>query len=315
MGKRAIYILAFIILINQNIMGQFEFAPIGAEWYYTEILSYSPPEEGFIKLTSIKDSTINNKKVRVIEVVHAPDDSTRIIEGYEYIYQSGDTIWYWKSDQFHMLYNFSMQKGDSILLYSEMLNQCSENEPYGWNLIDSVFTKTFNGIQLKAYSSIPINNSVWGFQSFSCEIFGNLNYLIPQNRGCISDGIWYGPLRCYSDPVNGVLVTSLPSLKCDSTFTYSGPIDNGPYFFKPGLFSIYPNPVTNELLIDYSNNNNLQGFYELDILNTNGATVISYCCNISNTEVIDVSNLTKGTYFIIISKNKKLLHYEKFIKI
>ncbi len=293
---------------------QHEFAPIGAEWYYNKQHSYNPPEAGYIKITSIKDSIIENNEVRVLEIVYAPDDTTQILEGYEYLHQSGDTIWYWKNKQFHMLYNFAMQKGDSILLYSEMLNQCTGNDPYGWNRVDSVFTRTYNGLGLKAYSSIPINNSVWGFEKYSFEIFGNLYYLIPQNKDCVYDGIFHGPLRCYSDPVNGILITSLPGVKCDSTYTYTGPWipDYVSKYKKTSSFSVNPNPVSSEITIKWNETDMLIGNYEIEIINIRGIVVKSYKPAL---KTIDVSDLTKGTYFLGILINDKLIDYERFIKI
>jgi hypothetical protein len=298
-----------LTIISLSLCAQHEFAPIGAEWYYNKMLSYNPPEAGYVKLTSIKDSIIENKDVRVIEVLFSPDDTTQIMEGYEYIHQSGDTIWYWKNNQFHTLYNFDMQKGDSILLYSEMLNQCSENDPYAWNRVDSVFTRTFNGIRLKAYTSTPLNNSVWGFEDYSCEIFGNLKYLIPQNKDCVNDGIWYGPLRCYSDPINGILITSLPSVKCDSTYTYTGPISVS-FLKRTGKLSIYPNPTSCEITVDGYDFNDQS--YEIKIINIKGNVVKVYYSDIY---IIDVSDLINGIYFLTISINKKTIDYEKFIKI
>lgn len=302
----------FLLILGFLAQAQHEFAPIGAEWYYEEMLSHNPPEAGYIKLTSIKDSIIVNKNVRVIEVLFAPDDTTQIVEGYEYLYQSGDTIWYWKNKQFHMLYNFAMKKGDSILLYSEILNQCTQNDPYGWNKVDSVFTRPFNGLDLNAYSSIPINNSVWGFEMYSFEIFGNLNYLIPQNKDCLYDGIFHGPLRCYSDPVNGMLVTSLPNVKCDSTYTYTGPINAITALKRTGIISVYPNPVVHELTIKGYDSDTLAGNYEIKIISIKGQVLKTYNPSL---KTIEVSDLAKGTYFLTISINDKIIDYEKFIKI
>lgn len=302
--------LLFLFLMITG-FSQMEFAPIGAEWYYSETLSYNPPKYGYIKLTSLKDSTINNTNVRVIEVLHVENDTTHKLVGYEYIAQSGDTIWYWKNNDFHMLYDFSMQKGDSILLYSEMRNSCSEKNPYGWNLVDSTFSKEFNGLHLKAYSSVPIKNSVWGFDSYSCEIIGNLRYLIPQNVFCgVVDVPLDGPLRCYSDPVNGILITSLPSVKCDSTYAYKDPV-NISMISKTKVLSIYPNPVYSELIISGNYQEIKSGNYDIEIVNINGE-IVKNCSSFS--ETIDVSGLKSGIYFLIISKNKKQIDYEKFIK-
>ena len=304
----AIFLVASLVSFAQK-----EFAPIGAEWYYEKMLSKNPPEAGYIKLTSIKDSTIENKAVRVIEVVFAPNDSTQIVEGYEYLHQSGDTIWYWKNKQFHMLYNFAMQKGDSILLYSEMINQCSMNDPYGWNRVDSVFTRTYNGLTLKSYTSSPINQSVWGFEMHTSEIFGNLNYLIPQNKGCSYDGIAHGPLRCYSDPVHGVLFTSMPQMKCDSTYTYTGPLvpDRAEVHSNSSRFVVSPNPVSHKLDIRGDDVDCQPGTYEFMIVNLSGSIVKTIH---SVKESIDVSDITNGAYFLIVAENKKIVDSVKFLK-
>lgn len=302
-------ILIFVFLIPTLNFAQHEFAPIGAEWYYNKQSSYNPPEFGFTKLTSIKDSIIDNKEVRVIEVIDAPNDSTRTIEGYEYLHQSGDTIWYWKGNQFHLLYNFAMQKGDSILLYSEMVNQCTENDPYGWNRVDSVFTRTFNEIKLKTYSSIPISNSVWGFYEYSYEIFGNSNYLIPQNYDCVYDYPGYGSLRCYSDPTNGILIVS-EYAKCDSTYKYTDTYSTQ-VFRNTDFLSIYPVPVESELNIQFQNNSIIDKNTAIEIIDNRGISIRKYKYAIDK---IDVSDLPKGTYFLIISLNNKYIEYEKFIK-
>jgi hypothetical protein len=306
-------LFATIVLISSLLaQAQHEFAPIGAEWYYEKMLSYNPPEAGYIKITSIKDSVIENKDVRVLEVIFAPDDTTQILEGYEYIHQSGDTIWYYKNKQFHMLYNFAMQKGDSILLYSEMENNCGDN-PYGWNKVDSTFTRAINDIGLKAYYLKPFNNSHWEFSNYVFEIFGSMDYFFPENSFCgIYDIITNGPIRCYSDPVHGTLITSLPQMRCDTTYTYSGPINVKDVSTGARLFSVYPNPVAEVLSITGFGYNTLQGNYKISIINTKGQVIESHGSALKN---INVSHLAKGTYFLGISINDKIIDYEKFIKL
>jgi hypothetical protein len=70
--------VAIFLVASLASFAQKEFAPIGAEWYYEKMLSQNPPEAGYIKLTLVKDSAIENKAVRVIEVLFAPNDSTQI---------------------------------------------------------------------------------------------------------------------------------------------------------------------------------------------------------------------------------------------
>ncbi len=291
---------------------QYEFAPIGAQWHYNKQHSYNPPEAGYIKITSIKDSIINNKDVRVLEIIYAPDDSTLIVEGYEYIHQSGDTIWYWKDKQFHVLYNFAMQKGDSILLYSEMENYCGEN-PYGWNIVDSTFTRAFNDIELKAQYLKPINDSHWEFSNYVFEIIGALDYFFPQNAFCgIYDIIGFGPLRCYSDPVHGVLLTTMPDTKCDEIHIYTDPIVNVKSFKQNRSFTVFPNPVVQELsIVGLGIDINLHE-YEFKISNQHGQVLKTFQ---TATPSINVSSLTNGIYFLTILKNEKIIVHEKFIKL
>jgi len=79
---------------------QTEFAPIGAEWYYTQSESYNPPQYNYLKHTCIKDSTIAGKRVKVIQKTKFKFGGVTVPMGYEYLYQHGDTISYWKSGEF-----------------------------------------------------------------------------------------------------------------------------------------------------------------------------------------------------------------------
>jgi hypothetical protein len=118
------FILFVLLLANcHSGFSQPEFAPIGAEWYYFEYESFNPPQANYIKHSCIKDSIIAGKNVKVIQKklyrCNGPVDM-----GYEYLDRNGDTISNWKSVEFHVLYNFYLPKGDSILLYSEMPDYC-----------------------------------------------------------------------------------------------------------------------------------------------------------------------------------------------
>lgn len=277
-----------------------EFAPIGAEWYYSKYESYNQPQTHYIKHTCIKDSTIVGKKVKVIQKTLFKYGGVTINLGYEYLYQNGDTISYWKSGAFHILYNFSLSKGDSILLYSEMPNQCEAKTPYGWSKIDSVYSEKINNHQLKAYFSSHKKGSVWGFDSFSIiEKIGSTQYLLPQNAFCgIADGYpQIGLLRCYSDPEIGFY--QLDNVPCDK-------IQSWPDSFSPlkknSQVKLYPNPVLNDLIIEF--NDLLGAFYNLEIFDLNGKLINSqsFCPG----ERIDLSYLGRGLYPICIYNKNKL---------
>jgi hypothetical protein len=198
-------ILLFVLILFTYLTGfaQPEFAPIGAEWYYSQYEGYMPPQANYVKHTCIKDSVIAGKNVKVIQKTLYRRDGP-VAMGYEYLHQNGDTISYWKGDMFHILYNFSLSKGDSILLYSEMPDYCENKSPYGWGSIDSVYTKTINNRSLKAYFCSNKKGYHWSLDgSPIIEKIGGTSYLLPQNNDCVVDVPGIGPLRCYSDPELG----------------------------------------------------------------------------------------------------------------
>lgn len=289
---------------------QLEFAPIGAEWYYSKYTSHNPPTFGYVKHTSLKDSIIENKKVRVIEIIDHPNDTTARLIGHEYIMQKGDTVYYWKNGQFNMLYNFAMQKGDTIHLYSEMTNRCMDinDSNYGWNKVDSVFAFNANGVSLKAYNSSGHNHSVWGFENTSLEVIGNLQYLLPQNIDCVYDGIgWFGNLRCYIDDSIGFLKLD-EHIGCDSTTTW--PV-SAKLLRNDKLFKCFPNPAYNEVFIELHSQPTL-GSYHIEIVNMLGSKLLEAGIK-DHKVVIDVGNLPKGSYLILLKQNKAIIDYEKVV--
>jgi hypothetical protein len=80
---------------------------------------------------------------------------------------------------------------------------------------------------------------------------------------------------------------------------------------KSFLFSVYPNPTTNSLSLNLGEN--IEAYY-VTINNMVGKTVMM----LPQPEIdkpIDISNLSKGTYFIqVMDKNTKSISVEKFIK-
>lgn len=297
-------LLAFGLILFYSLSGysQTEFAPIGAEWYYSQYESFNPPQANYIKHTCIKDSTIVGKRVKVIQKTKYKYGGVTVNLGFEYLYQHSDTISYWKSGEFHVLYNFSLSKGDSIRHYSEMPNQCLDKTPYGWSSIDSVFTVKVNDQVLKAYFSTHKEGSVWGFDSFPIiEKIGSTEYLLPQNSFCgFSDGFpGIGTLRCYSDPEIGFY--QFGNVPCDTIISFP---DSFIQLDKNSRFRFYPNPVVNELTIEC--NDRMSEGFNLNIFDLNGKLVHSqtFC----PAEKIDLSHLKRGLFAMTIYKNTKLYY-------
>lgn len=275
---------------------QMEFAPIGAEWYYSQTVGFDPPQgANYIKHTCFKDSIIDGKLVKVIQKTKFTREGTFEL-GFEYMYQSGNTVSYWKNGEFHELYNFSLLKGDSMLIYSDIPNDCPYNDSqYGWININSVFTDTINNKVLKGYYATHKEGSYWGFGFRPIlEKIGSTDYLLPRDEGCIFDRPGIGPLRCYSDPELGIFYNG--KVPCDTITTF--PVYS-PKIAKENHFKFYPNPVIDYLTIDCSGIGN---FY-FEMYNSIGDLLLKQDFSPGNR--VDMTNLPGGIYFIIVSNHNK----------
>lgn len=286
-----------------------EWAPIGAEWYYSQYVSHNPPQANYVKHVSEKDSLIAGKPVKVIRKTKFTREGTEHL-GFEYLHQNGDTVFYWKNGEFRELYNFSLQKGDSMMIYSDMPNYCLclDNSPYGWVTVDSVFSVTINNQQLKAYTTVTNEGSAWGFGPYPIiENIGSTMYLLPQSVfcDCIMDIPGIGALRCYSDNVSGTRYFG--NLPCDTltTFPVYADIINTSRSFK-----LYPNPASDYLTIEL-----VPGMQSLSIFSVDGRLIRVENVNENHGPVtIQVGHLQPGTYFIKVLSDK-LFKTNSFIKI
>lgn len=272
-----------------------EFAPIGAVWYYSQYESYNPPQANYIKHTCIKDTTVEGKKVKVIQKTNFRYGGIPVGMGYEYLYQSGDTIFYWKSGEFHVLYNFSLSKGDSILLYSEMPNRCTDKTSYGWSRIDTVYTVQVNNQTLKTYLSTHVEGSVWGFDGWPViEKIGSTQYLLPQNSFCgFMDGQpQIGQLRCYSDPELGDFYYE--KVPCDTITSFP---DSFSSLNRNSQLKVFPNPVSDKLFVQ--SHQRLKEGSTLEMYSVNGELIKRECLKGEVTSYqFNLSYLEPGIYIL-----------------
>ncbi len=98
------------------------------------------------------------------------------------------------------------------------------------------------------------------------------------------------------------------SLKSNSTYTNIETITNN----KTTDFSIYPNPATNNVTIDWNSNISIS---ELNIYDISGRLVLSKKID-TNTKNIstNISELSKGNYIIILKDNSDIKYGLQFIK-
>lgn len=300
-----------MLLLPFGAIAQQEWAPIGAEWFYNRPNAFN--QLHYIKFKSVKDTVINDKKSKIINVQNICGSSTDLLN--EYFYQEGGEIYYYNKNnkKFHLLYDFSAKVGDTITVHSDVFKPSesflsySDTLPFFRYVIIEIDKIEIFGKQRIRQKVRDIENSEWGFvRPFDMD---NYNYII---EGIGSLVYMYGAsynvvmeedpllLRCYKD--KDISYTN-PCWQdaCDvglavNNFTKSSPID------------VFPNPIENEI-----NVNSNEQIINIEIFSTAGEKVYSRNYLYENSTKLSLSFLPNGCY-IMHTTTKENNYINKIIK-
>ncbi len=268
-----------------------DFAPIGAEWHYTEGFFMSG-DKNFLKITSVKDTVYQGKACRKLL-------KTRIIwcnmrTETEYVYSKNNAVFFWQSDLtgFQKLIDFNAEAGDSWAIQMNDMVIATD--------IDSVL------IEVDSTSYIDINNqslkvlyvTYRGYYDDEIEVqyssqiiekIGDMYYLFNffPELALACDGNYSEGLRCYEDEELGLYSTGIAD-SCTYIYHWTDIEEES----KETIFSVYPNPTTDIVEI----NTNSQESMVLEIRDLTGRLISKYDFR-SNTE-IDLSGLPDGIYLM-----------------
>ena len=293
MKHKILLTLLFAVLVqfcfgqNQN-----EWAPEGATWHY----SYNNFSiTGYIEIKYIGDSLIDGKVCKVLEKkLYSYDYVTTISDtinlGLELTYSDSNKVYYYRFDQFFVLYNFNAQPGDwwEIAGWS-IPGSC---DSIGKIEVDSIGTIVINSDTLKYLKISRKDSSDWQLGSIIVEKIGCIDhYMFPEPFMCALDmDEGGGPFRCYFDNTFGLYQSGIASA-CD----YITSID---YLDYPNNnLIIYPNPVKNILNINWDDKINRQ--LNIKIFNLTGQLVLETNIEKDNkNQYIDLSTLPSNIYLI-----------------
>ena len=268
-----------------------DFAPIGAEWHYTEGFFMSG-DKNFLKITSEKDTLYQGKACRKLL-------KTRIIwcnmrTETEFVYSENNAVFFWQSDLtgFQKLIDFNAEAGDSWAIQMNDMVIATD--------IDSVL------IEVDSTSYIDINNQLLkvlyvtyrGYYDDEIEVqyssqivekIGDMYYLFNffPELGLACDGNYSEGLRCYEDEELGLYSTGIAD---SCTYIYHWTDIEGES--KETIFIVYPNPTTDVVEINTNSQQNLL----LEISDLTGRLISKYDFR-SNME-LDLSGLPDGIYLV-----------------
>jgi uncharacterized protein YlzI (FlbEa/FlbD family) len=274
------------VLINAQ-----NFAPVGATWHYS-YQTIDPHLISFEKIESVSDTTINGILCKKLVASNS-------VQEY-YVYSKNDSVFVYKENSFHLLYDFGATTGDTITLGSYYTTQ--DGLPLKMK-IDSVATLLVSGRPRKVQFVTCGDGMIIEFGGQVIEGIGNTNYLFPT-----LDFSPTGPLRCYQDTATSLFFNpyythgNWNQTDCEQFIV----IHSLPESETGNSMSVFPNPASN-----YLNVAGIELNSDYCIYDTTGRKVLQGVVHRSNT--VDIQSLESGIYSLEIKDgvvNKML----KFIK-
>jgi hypothetical protein len=292
-----LFILLLPMLFAQGVKGQgYEFAPIGASWYYNQYTFGL--EINYVKKESIGDTLINGKLCKIIKGTPAWCGDDNMLE---YVYQDTNKIFRFNiiDNQFYVLYDFDAGEGDT---WTSFFFKNNDTELFTV-IVDSIsfmYIDTFNVRKLHIrtlHQEVDIGSAI-------IEKVGSNFYMFPQYAYC--DPIT-GGIRCYMDSIISYQEPPFYT-NCDYTNVYVNE-------FESNLeIQIYPNPAAEKVFINcVSANVHIE---RIKVYNSIGEIVYNNC--FSNAQIselsIEMTRHSKGVYYVTVLLSNNEIQTFKFIK-
>lgn len=293
-----------IVISSITFYGQ-EFAPVGAEWYYNEQFAFSG-DINYIKFTSEKDTLIYGKNCKKISKRHKIRCNDR--PNNEYLYTSNDTVYFLDTifNEFQILYILNAQPSEYWIIKVKDEEQEIDSITI---TVDSISTTQINGQNLRTlYVTYDKDdeNMPYTYSSMIIEKIGDVKYMFNwypwSNVAC--DANYTSGLRCYQDSDIGLYSTGIVD-SCDYVYVWTG-IDNVESLAQIELF---PNPAQDFVEIKIAD----FPYFSTELFDLNGKLLLSGKTLDSNLK-LDLSQIEKGIYVVLVKHNNKIIGCKKMIK-
>jgi hypothetical protein len=288
----------------------------GASWHYEYI---SDTRSGYVNITVDGDTVINTidaKKIRVSLTYFDFEEFQNFedqFDRYEYMYADSDRVYQWINNEFVILYDFTVQVGDTIPLYLSDYDSTTINcDSTGIGIVTEIGLETINGQLLRYYSMTIFSQPTVVLFGKIIEKIGNtdtqtsgdiLNYFFSQQTCDFID--IRGPFRCYSD--NNFSTFSNPDYENNCDFLLAINEIKGEAF----EFAVHPNPVSTQITVSFQVENNV--FFSIKVFTLAGKELM-HLTELYDQESIDVSNLNSGMYIIQVELDNGYRSARKFVK-
>lgn len=284
--------LIFIILFSANAFSQ-EFATIGTKWYYNQG-DVMPSRHTYRLLESVSDTIINGTECK--KITQNIESPVQYNLQTKFMYSSNDSVFFYAGGDFHLLYDFGANTGDTIILdYFGTMNGESLKM-----IIDSTGTIVINGTLRKIQYISCGDGTYIEFYGPVIEGIGSVYFMFPTY-----DMHTMGPLRCYEDHILGVF---------KNPFNNGGWTEACDYIYTTGIndislskIKLIPNPVLNSFKIA-----NLKVYSEYRITDLSGKLLM--LGEVEPNQEINISSLSPGIYIFQLILDSERIE-RKVIKI
>ncbi len=263
--KQILFIITSFLLITSSVkLKAQEFAPIGAEWHYTMRLFMSE-EERFVHIESIKDTLVNEKLCRMLEVEHG--FSCYFYNEKEFVYQEDSIVYFYSPvvEDFQIMYDLNAKKDSSWVIIYKVDPFITDTVQI---TVDSVYSISINNKSLLAFDVTyqSLVDEFWNYPGTIVELMGDNLYLfnyISMASGAICDVDYPGGLRCYQDNYLGFYATGI----ADSCTFVTGLTEQE----NSTTINNYPNPFNKSTTLSYTLNSDTEA--TITIFNQLGETI------------------------------------------
>ena len=301
MKKILIHIVIFVLaFIPTYIYAQVESPPIGAEWHYTS--SSVEPLDNFYLYRVEKDTTINGKIGKKINRI----TSNNQVLGYEILYLENDRVYYWFENDFHLMYDFAAEIGDTVIFsfksYALTFPFADTTLEVSGKILEKSQVSVNGELLMRVKSSITSsagleNEYIWPGEFIYTEQIGHdylemdIIYKIP-----LPSTMSGSRLRCYNNNINFSYITPFWDIHgngsaCDYLLS-TNTIDTKQYI------AVFPNPVKDVLSLTVANTLHIQ---QIELFDLNGRHVKTYK---ANERELSLKGLLPGQYLLELNTDK-----------
>lgn len=311
---RILSYIFILMLVGSSAYAQ-QFAPVGATW------TYQIPKSNSLKVACAqyraeKDTIIAGRYCTIITLYFSQEDGTWVSEGRSEIVSStanGDIVYVYFQDNFHIIYDFTAEVGDTIVVTNEtfdgfFLNGISQQRRFAYK-IDSISSVPFDSdtlsMQYVSYLSPPWDSITpeWGFGDVT-DMGDNVLGRIVKGVGSLNRAAMLGTssgfsfvsfapdyLNCYQDEDK---YYQFGDIDCDALISLHTAVHQETKG-QGNQEKIYPNPFTESISIAHAPSEVSQ----LSISDTQGQVIKAFQQDTMTN--INLSNLPSGVYFLAIS--------------